>query len=423
MLERLKIILKKYPKDHTYLVGVSGGCDSMCLLDILVKLGYNVAVCHVNYNLRHDTIEDYTIVSEYCKKHNIPFHYKEVKNYWKENFQQMARKIRYDFYYEVGTIYNSHDVFLGHHKDDILETILMQKERQGHHIYWGIKSESDVMNNHILRILLEFSKQDIIEYCHKYHILYHDDYTNFETVFKRDYIRNVVLKNMSIENKEKLLLEARIHNEQLQIKQERLANILNQVYRSNVLYFKEIKEDDLEDVIRFWLHQLLPEKKISQAVVSEVVRGIKSDKPNIKIMLSVNLMFIKEYDNGYIQNKEEQASYFYEIEEGFWGEKEYFKVAPTGNKNQGIYVDSSMFPLIIRSFKPGDKIKMKFGTKKVSRLFIDHKIPAKLRKVWPIVVSQSGEILLIPDIAKNLSQIDTKPNVFVIELMSKILEE
>ena len=44
--------LNKYPKDRKYIVGVSGGCDSMCLLDLLYHQGYQVIVCHVNYNFR-----------------------------------------------------------------------------------------------------------------------------------------------------------------------------------------------------------------------------------------------------------------------------------------------------------------------------------------------------------------------------------
>ena len=94
-----------------------------------------------------------------------------------------------------------------------------------------------------------------------------------------------------------------------------------------------------------------------------------------------------------------------------------------GPRNCGVYIDKTMYPIRLRNFRKGDVIAMKFGHKKVSRLFIDYKVPLQLRKKWPILTDRDGNILLIPNIAKNLSQIDTKPNVFMVELISKILEE
>ena len=57
--------------NNLYVVGVSGGCDSMALLDIMQKKGYRIIVCHVNYHLRNDSDLDQKTVEDYCKKHNI----------------------------------------------------------------------------------------------------------------------------------------------------------------------------------------------------------------------------------------------------------------------------------------------------------------------------------------------------------------
>lgn len=423
MLQKVNEVLKKYPKDKYYIVGVSGGCDSMCLLDILVKNGYKVVVCHVNYNLRHDTDEDYKVVNDYCTLHHIPMHYKEITEHSKDNFQQFARNARYDFYLETGKIYGTNQVFLGHHKDDVLETILMQKERKSEHISWGINETSKVRDNHVIRIMLDISKSEILDYCKENHISYHDDYTNFETHFKRDYIRNVVLKNMSETQKEEILLESKIHNTNLQNKQYELGKILDNVIRNSRLYFNEIPQKYFKEVIREYLYLNIPTKRISESLVDEVVKELKRNQPNIEIPLPVNLRFIKEYDNGYIQINKQITDYEYQFEQFALFECDYFKLDNSGEKNCGIYLDESMYPIKIRNFRSGDVIAMKFGHKKVNRLFIDHKIPAKLRKVWPIVTDKDDNIVLIPNIAKNLSQMDTKPNVFVVELISKILEE
>ena len=86
-------------KEKKYIVGVSGGCDSMALLDMLRVAKYRLVVCHVNYHLRHDSDLDQKNVCEYCKKNQIPLFVKEIDpaNYGKENFQEQARILRYLF--------------------------------------------------------------------------------------------------------------------------------------------------------------------------------------------------------------------------------------------------------------------------------------------------------------------------------------
>ena len=68
--------LELLDRSKYYIIGVSGGCDSMYLLDTLRKLGYHLLVAHVNYNFRHDSYLDYELVSDYCATYGIPFYYK-----------------------------------------------------------------------------------------------------------------------------------------------------------------------------------------------------------------------------------------------------------------------------------------------------------------------------------------------------------
>ena len=417
MEAKVKLRLKQYPKDIPYIVGVSGGCDSMCLLDILYNEGYQVIVCHVNYRLRPktDTDKDYQIVSDFCKLRHIPFYYKEVDKYQKDNFQQLARHIRYDFYFEIGKIYHTNKVFLGHHKDDVYETILMQKERGGEELYWGIKDESEVRGNQVYRIFLDVSKKEIIEYCHKYNIEYHDDYTNFETHYKRDYIRNVVLPKMTDQEKEWLLKDAKAHNQILHLKRERSKALLQANLINQRLYFKELDETDLPEVVHRYLEMYLPHKRISKTLIGEILRALKNNRPNLKITLPVNLRFIKEYDNGYIQTSSKMVNYEYCFTHFYEFECDYFELAASGQLNEGIYLSKEDYPITIRNFRPGDIVHTKFGHKKVSRLFIDNKIPQIQRMAWPILLNKNGEILLIPHIVKNLRYMDTKANVFVVK--------
>ena len=81
-----------------YCVAVSGGCDSMTLLDKCVKKGLDVIVAHVNYQKRESAWRDEEIVRQFCEQNRVPFFVKYCPTVYKGNFQGYARKFRYDFF-------------------------------------------------------------------------------------------------------------------------------------------------------------------------------------------------------------------------------------------------------------------------------------------------------------------------------------
>ena len=126
--------------DNYVVIGVSAGPDSMCLLDLLEKKTNKIIVCHINHNIRKQSIIEENYLKEYCQKHNLIFETMTIKEYKENNFENEARKIRYNFYEEILKKYHSNQLFLAHHGDDLIETILMKIER-GSNIegYAGIK--------------------------------------------------------------------------------------------------------------------------------------------------------------------------------------------------------------------------------------------------------------------------------------------
>lgn len=404
-------------KDKYYVIGVSGGCDSMYLLDTLYKKGYHLFVAHVNYNYRNDSYKDYELVSDYCSDYGIPFYYKAFhhQDYEDGNFQDRARELRYNFYKEIYDLYHCDGLILGHHLDDHLESVYMQLQRHNTVHYLGIKEKSHVKDMLVLRPLMHMYKEDILECCHNSHIQYHDDYTNFETDFDRDKVRNLVLKNYTREQKEELLDKANKHNQrikELEIKVKPYYDLYN---ADKIIYYyyipKELRDIFLYLILRDVMHPSL----ISYSLIQEIKHQIHSVKPNIQMNLPVNYLFIKEYDNIYIIDKDKIKGYYYQFNKFVPFGCEYFHLLDTGHINEGVYLSQEDYPITIRTMQEGDSIMTSSGTKKLSRLFINAKIPAIKRKTWPVVLNKDQTIILVPHIAKNIDYLTTKPNVFVIK--------
>jgi tRNA(Ile)-lysidine synthase len=143
-----------------YVAAVSGGPDSMALLYLYAK--QIAVVCHVNYNKRNSANRDKDIVESFCKKHEIPLELLEVdqKIYDKyktdtNNFQTIARMIRYDFFIKIAAKYKLSTILIAHNKDDFLETALMQKKRNSKTLFLGIQKKSKYKNIQIYRPLLQ----------------------------------------------------------------------------------------------------------------------------------------------------------------------------------------------------------------------------------------------------------------------------
>ena len=399
-----------------YIVGVSGGVDSMALLDMLHQQGYSLHVCHVNYHLRHDSDEDMQVVQSYCLQNQIPYSIKEVnkESYQKGNFQNQARVIRYTFFYTIGRQVGTDTVLIGHHLDDQLETVYMQQSRNINGLL-GIQSPSYVHNMTIIRPLLQVCKQELYAYCQDNKIPYHEDYTNFQTDFTRDYVRNVIMGTLTQQQKQELLATSAKHNAQYK-KLCKEANKYFQRYdRQGYINIAEVPEYLLETIIYYMIQQKCDPTRITKTLIQEIIKQIYSTKPNIQVSLPLNILFIKEYDNIYISKLERKAEYCLKYGDLVYDKHDYFSLRDHGPEDAGVYLSRSDFPITIRSSQPGDTIVTSGGRKKIARLFINAKVPKHLRQTWPIVTRRDGTIVLVPLLAKNINYLYLKPNLFVIK--------
>lgn len=191
-IEKEKLFLRK----HSLLCAVSGGIDSMVMLDILRRLGYTVAVAHVNYMLRDEEAQaDQTLVHTYCTTHKLSYHSlkvtaEEIADLKSGNLQEKARKIRYDWFKRLLASEGYDYVCLAHHQEDIAETFLFNAIRgSGLNGLRSIQSKTEYKR----RPLLATSREEIIQYAQLFKVPFRHDQTNELDIYDRNYIRNKLI--------------------------------------------------------------------------------------------------------------------------------------------------------------------------------------------------------------------------------------
>ncbi len=185
------------------LVAVSGGKDSMVLLDLLQRGNFNVGVAHVNFRLRGKASEgDEEFLRSYCGEQNIPFFTTafETKNYAAANgisTQMAARKLRYDWFTEILTKHQFDYLLTAHHANDNLETALLNLSRgTGISGLTGISAKKDTL----IRPLLFVTRQEIDTYAKEHTIRWREDASNASTDYARNRIRHEVIPKLKTLN-------------------------------------------------------------------------------------------------------------------------------------------------------------------------------------------------------------------------------
>lgn len=181
-------------------LGVSGGPDSISMLDILNKIknefDFEIVVAHINHMIREEAIEDEKYVSDYCKKNDIEFYIKridvlQIANDKKIGTEEAGRKVRYEFFEEVMKNTNANKIAIAHNKNDKIETIIMNLLR-GSGIS-GLKGIQPKRNDKYIRPIIECEREEIEDYCEVNKLNPCIDKTNFENEYTRNKIRNVVI--------------------------------------------------------------------------------------------------------------------------------------------------------------------------------------------------------------------------------------
>lgn len=239
--------IKKYNlinANDKIVLGVSGGPDSLFMLDILNKLKQNlqfeIVVAHINHMIREEAEEEEQFVKALCKKINVDFYSKriEVVKYANNNkigLEEAGRKIRYEFFDEVARATNSNKIAIAHNKNDKVETILMNLLRGSG--VTGLQGIQAIKDNKIIRPIIEIERKDIEKYCKEKKLEPRIDISNFDNTYTRNKIRNVVIPYIKEEFNPNFVETITRLSEVITEENKFLKNITGEIY-SNILMEK-----------------------------------------------------------------------------------------------------------------------------------------------------------------------------------------
>ena len=432
------------------LLAVSGGKDSMTMLDLFnyfkYELKLNLVVCHFNHSLRDDADRDEKFVKTQCEKYGLKFYSKkeDVLLYSNENklsTEEGARFLRYKFFDEVKRIENLEYIATAHNKNDLAETVIMRILRgTGINGLIGIQSE----RGDLIRPILNFSRDEIEKYIEENNIPFVEDKTNFEELYLRNKIRLNLFPILKNEYNPRILdAISRLSNiafDYSTISREYIASKEGLLWEFNkekiLVYIEKLKlqSRSFRNIMYREFFEFISKDPngINYKIIEEIDNLIFSKTG--KYIEIKNVVFKIEYDKLLIYDKNifenlEMKFYFENLDFSLYSTKFFdiiieqssFEEFKNLKQNKDLlfinkkYLDS----LKIRNKENGDFLELEFGKKKLKDIFIDEKVSKDIRKNIPIFEIENN-IVWVPNIRRsNRYLVDEKDDIIKIRVLSK----
>ncbi len=263
-----------WPKPGKYIIGVSGGVDSMVLLHVLAAWGdYELVPVYVDHGWR-DTAEDWRAVERLAAELGLKSFRMELE--LKTSSEEEAREARYRVLREEAKKSGSNGIVTAHHHDDLFETVLINVIRgTGRH---GLTPFSD---DSILRPMLNIRRSQIELYASEHNIEWAEDPSNKDTKYLRNRIRHELIPNLRNEAKAKIeqqILEAQTLNKEVDEELQKLINKKGHLIEIPLQNAINQTPQAIQEVIVFAARQLEPGVEINRRAVEQLAIDLKNDR-------------------------------------------------------------------------------------------------------------------------------------------------
>ncbi|WBW97942.1 tRNA lysidine(34) synthetase TilS [Oceanirhabdus sp. W0125-5] len=435
----------------TLIVGVSGGPDSMCLLNILLSLKekykLRIVVAHINHGLRgKESDDDEKYVEKYCEGNGMIFrainiNVDEIAKSRKISSEMAGRDIRYEFFNKLKDEYKGNKIALAHNANDVAETIMMRIVRgTGIDGLEGIKA---VREGVYIRPILCLKREEIENYCDTYNLNPRIDKTNLENIYSRNKIRLDVLPYLKENFNEDII--------------NTLLRLSKNVARDND-YFRGVVHNLIKDYCEVQLGEVILNKELFEVhdalltrCIRECIAVIKGNTNNLeqvhiydiiklskkesgkKIDIPGGLLAMNSFGNIIILKKDtkltEKLNLKLEISEkntlpnGDIIEmciRKRVEIKSFSKSKCTKYFDYDKIKgnIYVRNKREGDTmipLGMK-GRKKLKKIFSENKIPPHMRNTLPIITFDNEIAWIIGYTLGEKYKIDNRTeNVLIIE--------
>lgn len=418
-------------------IGVSGGADSVCLFDVLIKLSneYDLSlfVVHVNHGIRgEEAIIDQAFVENLCKKHNVLYSCvkKDVPAIAKKeglSEEEAGRNVRYEVFNNFYIENKCTKIAVAHNKNDNAETFLFNLFRGS-----GITGLTGIppVRDSIIRPLLCLEREEIELYLNKNHSPYRIDSTNLDQDYSRNKIRNKILTYGKKEINSGIIEHISNSASMLKEIETFVLNSVENAFRKNVNNEEEKKLSI--NIDEFNKLDIVIKRELVRKIIKHLTSSLKDiDSTHIELILDLShrqvgkrldipygIIVLKGYDNlvfrktykGQKKHKEEE---FNPINIQVPGRtsmphsdkiittklKEYEKdmEIPKEGYTKWFDYDKINNTVLLRTRQIGDflQINSQGNRKKLKTLFIDDKIPKENRDRVPLIADGSHVIWII----------------------------
>ena len=437
-------ILQK-ASDFRYILGLSGGVDSLVLFHLLLDVGINFKAVYVHHGLREEANQEAILLGDLCAKLEVEYEFVKVdvmahrKNN-KESVEEAARNLRYKVLFEIAEKEDCKGVVVAHHFDDQAESILMHLLRGSG--LDGISGMDAILcpspfheTIPLLRPLLDIPKKDLVQYCAEKDLNPFEDFSNQDITYRRNLIRNEifpVLEKFNPQAKSKLVQLGKIAKDETDYLSEHCDELWDSVceFYSFQKPFVEIKREDFsalhpalkKRILRKAVQLIRPDSKnIGYITILKMMEDIGSDfKTNI-LYFEDHLLLVFMYDVCFLSTDADALAqkYFPLLDEDMLvplisseidlstydrlliDEINYddFESRDKDDLFCAYLNGDELKRLQVTHKKSGDRIQM-FGfggqSKKISTVLIDIKVHREAREKYPIFRDEEGKVIWVP---------------------------
>jgi tRNA(Ile)-lysidine synthase len=404
------------PKNRI-LLAVSGGVDSMVMLDLFAQTYFNFAVAHCNFGLRGaDSDGDAEFVKQFAEKHKVLyfshlFNTKEYADSQGISTQMAARDLRYAWFRELIAQEKFDFLATAHHQNDNLETILLNLLRGT-----GIAGLRGILpkQGKIVRPLLFATRKEIREYAAQNQIQWREDYSNWENKYRRNQLRNEIIPilkkiNPNLDNSiqqtaERLRAIENIFKKQVEKTRKKIVKTSESVIYIAIEPLQKMTEGQIQlaEILKTYQFHYQQSKEIWASLDKESGKVFESSDYQL-VKDRQQLVITPQKDNQTIDLEWQLAENQTELKTNFF-ELNIFQVSdlqgfiiPKNAETACLDLAKLQFPLQIRAWQAGDYF-YPLGMnqrKKISDFLIDLKIPLNLKKQIFVLTSQNEIVWVI----------------------------